>query len=97
MQELGAAAAAAAAEPRAAPGGCAAEDSAWLRAGAAGAAACLVAAACLRPGGRLGEAAAQLAHGRQLLGESLAALGVDLEVRSRTANASVQPLGYARF
>lgn len=84
VEELNAAVAAAAAEPRAAADGRTAEASAWLPAGAAGALACLVAASCLRPGGRLSEAAAQLAHGRQLIGESFAALGVDLEVRRRS-------------
>ncbi|KAK9835946.1 hypothetical protein WJX81_000347 [Elliptochloris bilobata] len=63
----------------------------WLPAGGAAAAACLAAAGCLRPGGRLGEAAAQLAHGRQLLGESLAALCVDLEVGEQSVAAMVAP------
>ncbi len=48
---------------------------------AAGAPPWLRAAGCLAAGGRAAEAAAQLAHGRQLLGGGLAALGVDVEVR----------------
>jgi hypothetical protein len=64
-------------EQLAAAGSAAAGAPPWLRA-----AACLAAAGCLAPGGRAAEAAAQLAHGRQLLGGGLAALGVDLEVQT---------------
>lgn len=62
----------------------------WLPARGLAAAACLAAAGCLRPGGRLGEAAARLAHGRQLLGEGLAMLGVDTEVRVMVSTSLIK-------